>query len=256
MSGRPTIPELERRLIFGLLWPVVAMCRHFRVPLEVLERLCRLAYYEELRRGGQVTQAEVARIFGTSLRTVVGVERSYRSDFLQPHQEVERSRRLEEALAPGERSGEELAAELDEDIEDIQRALDSMVAGGRAVRHNGGESAPRFGLRERYQSLVRDDLHSRLAGLKHQLEVLLSAVHQRFFPSEAPPPSVARTLSFVAKPEDVDTLIAELIRSVRLQAIDVEERALQGTGGYERYGLTIALAATKDPDEGDPEARR
>ncbi len=36
-----------------------------------MEQLCRLAYFEELRQEGETTQAEVARIFGRSRRSVI-----------------------------------------------------------------------------------------------------------------------------------------------------------------------------------------
>lgn len=249
MNARATVPELQRRLIFSLLWPAVAICRRFRVPLDVLEGLCRLAYYEELRRGGQVTQAEVAETFGTSLRTVVGVERRYRSSFLAPEYEVELSRRVEEALTVSEHDADGLASQLEAEQSHVRQALEGLVAAGRAQRRTDEDGVRHYAFVERHQSLVRADVLSRIDGLKHQLEVVLATVRRRFFTDDDQRPSVARTLSFLGLEDDVEALGDELVRSLRLRAIDVEERALR-EGGHERYGLTMALAATKDPHEG------
>jgi len=247
VSSLATIPELQRRLIFTLLWPVVSMCRRFRVPLDVLEQLTRLAYYEELRRGEKATQAQVADVFGMSLRTVVGLERQYRSEFLAPEYEVELSRQLEELLGQGERTAQELAELVEAPITDVQRALSNLVAAGQARRVET-DGAARYVLSERYQSLVRDDLISRVDGLKHQLQVLVSAITRRFFANGGGGPSVARTLAFVGSADDVDAMADDLIRALRMHAIDVEEKALKH-GSYDRYGLTLALAATSDVDE-------
>lgn len=248
MNATTTVPELHRRILFALLWPVVRLCRRFQVPLDVLEGLTRLAYYEELRRSGKATQADVARIFGTSLRTVVGVEKRYRTEFLAPEYEVALSRRIEEALSVSEESAAALSERLDEDASAVQRALTELVAAGRLERIEA-DGAPIFRYRDNHPSLVRADLLSRIDGLKHQLEVLYAAVQQRFVPEDDDRPSVARTLSFLGTKEDVDKLAEELVRTLRLSAIDVEERALT-EGGHDRYGLTFALAATEKPHEG------
>ena len=251
MSARASIPELQRRLIFSLLWPAVAVCRRFQVPLDVLERLCRLAYYEELRRGGKLTQVEVARIFGTSLRTVVAVERKYRGGFLAPEYEVELYRRVEEALTVRSTTAEDMAVQLEADEDAVRRTLDGLVGAGRAEATPAGDTVE-FSFLERHPSLVRADLLSRIDGLKHQLEVLVSAVSRRFFDegdTGKRRPSVARTVSFLGISDDVEALADELVRMLRLRAIDVEERALR-KGGHERYGLTMALAATEDTRNG------
>lgn len=245
MNVQTTVPELQRRLIFVLLWPAVSICRRFRVPLDVLEGLTRLAYYEELRRNRGATQAEVADIFGTSLRTVVGIQKRYTSDFLNPEYETELARRVEEALTVGEHTVDSLAGSLDESALNVDAALQDMVAAGRARVEGEG----RYSVSEAHRSLVEADLLSRVDGLKHQLEVLVAAVMDRFFNATDAKPSVARTLSFRGTEAGVQSLIDGLIRELRLRAIDTEEDALRSGGhqqyGLAQYGLTMALAATK-----------
>jgi hypothetical protein len=98
VSNESTIVELQRHLLYAFLGPVASLAKRFRIPLEELERLTRLAYYEDLRKSN-ATHPEIAEMFGTSLRTVAGVSKHHRSDFLEPQEAVELIRRLEETLA-------------------------------------------------------------------------------------------------------------------------------------------------------------
>lgn len=234
-----TVPELQRRLLYALLQPAIGFCRRFRIPIDVLEQLSRLAYYDALRSRG-AKQAEVAEVFGKSLRTVVTVERLYRTDFLAPEEEVRTARRLEEALAEGPASTADLAARLELDPAETDRLVQGLVEAGRAlpVPSDGPE---RFVLAERFLSLVKDDLLARLGGLHHQLEVILATVQRRFFAAVDGRPSAARTLSFVGTPAEVQALGEELIRVLRARAVEVEERSLEQPG-HERYAVTFALA--------------
>ena len=241
-----SLSELQRRLAYSLFKPAAEICRRLSVPLDTVEQLCRLAYFEELRRGG-TTQAEVAKVFGRSRRTVIGVERQFNSDFLAPEKEVDLNRRVEEVLATGPVTAAELAERVGADPEVVRRMVDGLVGAGRAESRGVAPTGePRFVLSERFQSLVRDDLLARITGLKHQLEVISAAVRQRFLPVDGEDrPSVARTVSFVGTPEDTERFMNELIRSVRLGAIDVEESGLK-KGGYERYAVTFVGAPVEE----------
>ena len=176
MSSQAPISELKRRLVYAMLQPAMALCRRFKFSLETVDQLSRLAYYEEVRRRGGATQSEASALFGTSLRTVGAIEKQLRGDFLAPAYEVELIRRLEEALAEGERTAEELSEKVCEAIGDVTRCLEGLVGVGRAKRLDGDAGVVQYVLSERYQSLVRDDLVSRIDGLSHLLEVLLSTV--------------------------------------------------------------------------------
>ena len=244
MQEEPTTPELQRRIVYALLQPVAAWCGRFRLPLSTLEQLARLAYYEDLRRRGGATQTEVAERFGKSLRTVVGIERQYRGDFLAPAHEEELARRVLETIASGELRAADVAAELDIDVGEARRALAGLVRTGHASRDGDG----RYRRSQPFQSLVRDDLLARLAGLRHQLQVISATLDKRFFGRRGGKPAVARTLSFLATEEDARALADSLPRQLRVAAIDLEERALEN-GGHEQFGLTFALAPTRNDED-------
>lgn len=230
-----SVLELQRRLVFSLLRPVARLSRLFRLPLKTVEELCRLAYFEELRRGGAVPQADVARVFGRSLRTVVQLEREYRDNFLAPEHEVERTRRIEDVLESGPLDAAEVARRLGEDAAVIGCVLEGLAATGRVARDGDG----RYVLNRAFVSLVRDDFAARIDGLNHQLDVVTAAVVERFL--DGARPTVARTLSFVGTPEDVERLGRTLIRVFREACGETEDEALR-KGGHARWGATMALA--------------
>jgi very-short-patch-repair endonuclease len=239
-----SLSELQRRLVFSLLRPAARLGRHLRLPLTTLEELCRLAYFEEVRAHGGATQAEAARLFDRSLRTVASLEKAYRADFLAPEREVEMTRRVEAALERGARTAAQVAQRLRIDPSDAERALDALVAAGRAQVDAGAEPR-RFRVEHRFVSLYSDDLKARIDGLNHQLDVIVDSVRARFAGDVRP--AVARTLSFVAGAAAMRELADELVRTLRRRCSEIEEDAL-AQGGGERYAVTFALAPTGEDD--------
>lgn len=233
--------ELQRRLVFSLLRPVARLARRFALPLKTVEELARLAYYAEARRD-QTPQAEVARRFGKSLRTIGSLERLLRSNFLAPEVEVEAFRRIEAALEQEPGTIAEVGERAGMDLDDVTRLMRGLAASGRVVKQPDG----RYALDRRFQSLVRQDLKARVDGLNHQLDVVLGAVQARFLsPSRE---AMARTLDFVVRAEDVPALADAIVRALRSEVIEAEETALK-KGGFDGYGLTIALAPRAEDDE-------
>ena len=222
-------------MVFSLLRPVARLSRLFRLPLGTVEDLCRLAYFEELRRGGATPQSEVARVFGRSLRMVGQLEREYRDNFLAPEREAERARRLEDALEAGPLTSAEAAQRLAEDPYELRGVLEGLAAAGR-VHHLADD---RFALNHAFASLVRADLTARIDGLNHQLDVVTAALLTRFFDEKAP--TIARTLAFVADPATVEALGQRLAREMRTACGEAEDAALD-SGRARRYGATLALA--------------
>lgn len=226
--------ELQRRLIFSLLRPVARMAQRFDLPLKSLEELARLAYYAEARRD-QTPQAEIARRFGKSLRTIGTLERQLRSDFLAPESEIESTRKIEAVLAQGAMPQSELAECSGLEADQAQRLIKGMLATGRLLKQGDG----RIALNRSFVSLVQSDLKARVDGLNHQLDVILDAVQARFLAPKRD--AVARTLDFVIRADQLPGLADTIVRLLRAEVIDAEEAALKGEG-FEEFGLTVALA--------------
>lgn len=242
--------ELQRRLLFSLLRPAARFCRTFRIPAAVFEDLARLAYYEELRRRGGLSQAQAAAASEVSLRTVSRLERSLGTEFLAPEDEVELERRVERLFEAESLDADQAVARLpDVPANVVQRVLDSLTAAGRLKRE--GEP-PRYANGASFASLVRSDLKARVDGLNHQLDTVLASVRARFFarpePAATPPIGVARTVSFRLRPEDAPAFAAALVQFVRAQVGEAEAAAL-AQGGGEPCAITLALAPM--PEDGD-----
>jgi DNA-binding XRE family transcriptional regulator len=240
----------QRALVLALLRPVVRFCRRVRLPLKSLEDLTRLAYFEELRQGGTVPQAEVARLTGVSLRTVGALERQAREGLAATAAERALQRHIEEMLGhESARTAHEIAARFaGEPRETVERMLVALVAEGRLVQQ--GEQ---YALDSRYVSLVGPDRAARLDGLNHQLDVLSVAVHGRFLRSERR--TLARTLSFQATPEALDALLASLPQSFRAACAEAEEASLDRPG-HHTYGATFAIGPMDDDEETPTAPRR
>lgn len=59
--------------------------------------------------------------------------------------------------------------------------------------------------------------------------------------------AIRARFSFLGTADDVEAMSSEIIRWARLRAIDVEESALV-EGGYERYAITLAVAALEEQE--------
>ncbi|MEO1267006.1 MAG: hypothetical protein AAFX99_02845 [Myxococcota bacterium] len=243
----PTWSELQRRLAFTLLRPAMRLCRLFRLPLSTVEELCRMAYFEEVRFGGHHSQAETALLMDRSLRTIGNLERQYRSDFLAPESELSFEREVEEMFSSGPLTVDHLAEELPHlDRVDLERLVGSLVNMGRLLEEgdpDGDET--RYALNRDFVSLMRDALDAQLDGLGHQLGVIAQAVLSRFVAPERA--AMARTLSFVALPEDMEALGDDMVFYLRGKCIKAEEKALK-VRAFKRFAVTFAMAPMDQDD--------
>lgn len=238
MSDSTPIPELQRRLVFSLLRGAVRLAARFRMPLKTFEELCRLAYYEELRRRSDAPHTRIAQIFRRSLRTVGALEKQYRGDFLAPEVEVERARRIEAEFADGPRTVAAVAKRLSQPVEEVQTIADALLAAGRLQSAANG----RLALNHDYVSLVRQDLKNRVDGLNHQLDVVANAVGARFLDGEHT--AIARTFALAALPDRAEDLGDSIVRAVRDRCADAEETALK-QGGHAAYAVTLAFTPVR-----------
>lgn len=240
----PTAPEIRSRLIHALLGPAMSLCRRFGLQLGEVERLCRVAYYDELRRAG-MTQAEVADFMGKSRRTVVSLERTRQTEYPAPGAEIGVARRIEAALLAGPMTLQDLRESLgDVDEAELSRQIHQLRGLGRlATRDGDAEDLLRLG--DGYRSFVGSTHERMLAGLAHQLEVVSSALSARFL-GNGGGVAVGRTFAFVARKDDVEEMAQALVRELRHRAVEVEETALHSGDPFGQYGFTLAVGPTKE----------
>jgi hypothetical protein len=207
--------------------------------------LCRLAYFEELRRRGEMTHAEMALLLGTSVRTIGHLERQYRGNFFAPEEDEEQRRRAEAVLRDGPATTAAVARALRAPEADARALLEALRAEGR-VEFDADAEPPAWRLHPSFRGLVRADFNARVDGLDHQLAVLIEALRCRFLDADGP--SVTRTLGFVGRPEDVERLCRDLVRATRNAVVDVEEAGLRA-GGTREFAVTLALAPARPEEE-------
>lgn len=231
--------EFQRRLVFSLLKPAVRLARRFRLPLKDFEHLCRLACFEEYRRRGGLSHADLSRTFGLSLRTIGNLERAYRADFFAPERELAQRRRVEDALRAGHATVAAVADVVKVDAAEAERLLEVLVAGGRVQRDGSPGEAARYRLDPAYRNLMRADLDARVDGVNHQLDVMFETLRCRLLGDDGP--ALGRTLSFQGRDEDVAAMAETLVRALRAACGDVDDRA-QEHGGDRAFAVTLALA--------------
>ncbi len=203
-----------------------------------------MAYFEEIRIHGEASQARTAALMGKSLRTVGHLERQYRAGFLTGEAELEQVREVEGALDESPSTLQEVRERVSHiDGERIELILERLVGVGRARLDGGGQR--RYTLNPAFISLVGDDVDAQLDGLRHQLDVIISAVRARFL--QAGRPAVARTLSFVADSAEVEAMADGFVMDLRRGCIEAEEAALKRRI-RERYAVTFVLTPIPPPD--------
>lgn len=236
------VVELSSRLVYSLLRPVVRTAARFRMPIDRLVELTKLAYFEEYRAKAPRDLDFVARSLGVSYRTAVNFNRAARDGFFRPEKDVEPLRRICGALVSGPKTLEALAENLgDLDAAQIQRGL-YLLGENQWVKEDPKTGT--YALQEVLRSYVSDDVARRVDGLNNLLDVVADAVWSRFLGTDDEP-SLARTWVFAAKPEAIRQWLDEKAREVRHQVVDLEENALADDGG-ERFGVAFISSPMKE----------
>ena len=244
-----SLTKFNRRLVYTVLKPAVRLARMLRLPLGVVEELCRMAYFEEVRIRSRASQAETATLMGKSLRTIGSLERKFRGDFLAPERELGLARELEATLSQTPLTLDDIQQSVPHlERDDITRILESLVIVGRVTASDPDHAATRYTLNPQFVSLVEDDVSAKLDGLLHQLDVILEAIKSRFF-NTSKHPARARTLTFSADPKSMEALGDDLILELRKRCIEAEELALKNNIN-DQYAVTFVLTPiSKTPDE-------
>lgn len=232
--------ELSSRLVYSLLKAAVKMAARFDMSMDRMLQLAQLAYFEELRRGAPRDLGAVAKRLGLSLRSVSSLNRRFKKDFFKPETEIAPLRDLTRALLRGPQTLEALSAATEHEAEKLERGLRLLQENGW-VHQDGEQYVMSAGLR----SFMDDTMKRRIDGLNNQMEIIASSVWARFVDAEET--AAGRSWAFAAEPKALKSMFEKLTRNIRLDAIDVEEQALQ-KDVFDRYGITIAVAPLPDEE--------
>lgn len=243
MSKPQEIPdrELQRRVMFSLLSPVVRMARLFGVPLKELTGWVEAAYFQELRAQG-LTLKEIGGALAVSERTAVNLSKKLRERFLLPEHEHNLPRRVEFLLGVrpmGEARIKQLMPEVEPD--EVDRVLETLRKQGR-IKEVPGRTL-KYALAQPVVRLPRDTWMARVGALNSFAENLTNAVYGRFFRRE--PRAFARTVTFQGKPEAYERLGAfyeeVMLPQLRELMADVETEEDGQSEEHEGQAVQVSL---------------
>ncbi|MCA9519446.1 MAG: hypothetical protein KC609_00670 [Myxococcales bacterium] len=232
--------EYEARLIFSMLRAPVRIARRARLTARKLQDLVTMAYFQSLRAAG-VKLKEIAEIFNLTPRTIANFSQRSKTNFLAPEFEHSLPRRVEFYLWKHPQTLEALHELLSDcEIEDLERAVAALIEQGRAERDPESEA---YRLTAKWVDLVDADFKARIDGLNNLSDALGSVVESRFLDSD--PQGMARTITFRANPEKLETLRHEMFQLLLKHCILIDEMA---DPDDESYYLVYAISRVVDDE--------
>ncbi|MEO1273284.1 MAG: hypothetical protein AAFX99_34810, partial [Myxococcota bacterium] len=248
--------ELEQRVIFSLLRPVVASATLFGVTSKTLGGWLQLAHLRHLRDQG-LTLKEASAHLDVSERTAKRLFRQLKVNFLRPETEHNLSVTLEFMLRATPMSEARLNQVLRHiPAEAISAALKQMLDEER-IAPNAGRTVTYRVVRS-VTSMVRDTWLARIGGLNSLLQNLTDTVYGSFVLRD--PRSTARTLTFSVMPERLDELQAAFLALVQtIAALDEEAEGhpdavpMRLSVFFAPFGLADVERSEPDPSDNPSE---
>ena len=236
--------EYNRRLIYSLLQPAVALADGLRVPLKEFATLAQLALCRR-KKGRGLTQREVADELDVSSRSVDRLIATMRQNFFVPESEHELPRRVEFLLWSGPASEARLGQLLPEvEAEELEQALALLLEQGRVVLDEGRTTTYR--VTRRANRLEDSTLAARVDGLNNLLAVLRDTVVGRFFREDRQ--AGARTVALRVRPQDVEEIERIYEEHVWPRLVELDQRA-EGDSSAVELGLAMLWSPQRDGDD-------
>lgn len=236
--------EVKQRVVYSLFRAAARVGVRLRLPLDQMETLLRMAYFEEARARSGLDLGAIAAVFGKSLRTVSSLHHQYRGDFFAPEHEVALRRAIAAAVDERAHTADELVARFaDRPAPDVLAAIDDLVRERKIVRHD--ERLARNP--EDHDFFDEADIVARVDGLNRQMDIVAETVWQRLLADAASRDAVARSYVFHARDGDYAALHEAVLDTLRRRAIAADDAA-KAEGGGRRFGLTLAAAPLPEED--------
>ena len=236
------IREMQLRLVYSFLKPVIRAAARFSFPIRTLVDLVRLAYFEHLSRQG-LSPAEIARIFEQTPRHMRSLAQRLESDFFKAERSVGLVREVEELVATTTPDEAEVLARLRSwPAADVRAAIAQLVGEARVDRRPDG----RLETAARYHLMRTDQFHHRIDSLNHLLDGTWRAVLHRLILDDKKT-ALMKTLTFSAIPEELEAFLRKLEAQLRLEVAALDENAtFQGKADHV-YTMALTLAPRGEP---------
>jgi hypothetical protein len=222
------------------LTAAVRIAARVEMPLGRITSLLRTAYFMEYRRRFPRDLAIISEKLDVSIRTAGTLNRQLKDDFFAPETRVEPLRQVTAALLVGVETIEDLMAQTNLEEPEVRRTVNQLVQVGWAKMSDSGA----LSLEGTLRSFVTEDVQRRVDGVNHQMAIIADSVWETFV-AEDRETAGARSWSFAARPEALAAAMARMFETLRLEAIALEEDALD-SGIHDRFGITVAVSPVKE----------
>src|SRR5437867_1091319 len=170
-----SVRATQLRIVYSLLKPALRAAARFNVPMRSLAELVRLAYLELLAHAG-LSQKEIAFRLGQTPRHMRSLARRLKTDFFSAEKEIGLPRLVEERIAAGSATEEELQRRLPSAApDDLAASVATLLSDGRIERGKDGRLRPS----SRYVVLSSAQFAHRIDALNHFLDGVFRAVLER-----------------------------------------------------------------------------
>lgn len=235
-AGSGGFLEYKQRVVYSLFRAAARVALRLNMPLDQLESLIQMAYFQEAREREGLQLDAIAGLFGKSLRTVSSLHNRFRGDFFAPERELAFRRAIAALVNHAALDDVRLRAAFPEVSEvEMAAALDDLVRERKIVRE--GASWRRH---PDAHEFTGPDAMAKVDGLNRQMDVVAATVWHRLV-SGSERPALARTLVFHASDADLASMLEAVQQLVRDRAI-AADRAFEASGVGAEVGLTFAAA--------------
>lgn len=234
--------EVKQRIVYSLLRAAARVGLRLKVPIDTVEALLQMAYFQEARERHGLKLDAIAELFGKSLRTVSTLHHRFRGDFFAPERDLAFRRAIAAIVNHAPADAARLQAAFP-DVSNVElvAAIEDLVREGRILK-----DGDRWRRNPDAHEFLGTDLRGRIDGLNRQMDVVAAAVWHRLVAPSARP---AQTRNYVFDGTDADLQgIVEAVDAVVRERAIAADRRVESGGGGGRLGFTFA-AAPLDEEE-------
>ncbi len=238
--------DVRLRVIKAALSPGIVLARVAALPLDDLEALVAVAYFEEARERGLSLRA-IARRFGKSLRTIATLSKraSESGVLVEASRAIAVRRRLVEHLAraTGTQNAEELCQSVpDVRANEVREQIQQLVDEGILTEVDGA-----YQVAAAHLPLLGDELDQRLESLRLLLSGATQTIYRRFFSVGGDGTALARVLVFSAVRDDLSALAERLYEALRSGAIALDAAAQGREDAKQSSCVLCVVERPEDP---------
>ena len=230
--------ELNNRIVYTLLLPVVRLAFVLKTPIKTLGNLLQMAYYHETQRNA-LKMKDIALLLNVSMRKVALLSKQLKQNFLHTEAEHGLPRRIEFMLWAGPQSFARILQAVNEDKDEVAQAINRLLKQKRIVKVPGPGLTDSYKVVKSEYRLVRDTMLARMDGLQNLLVSVSNAVYARFLKSDDR--AFARTVSLRIRKESLNRLNKLYEEEIWKTLLALDEEA-EGDTEAEEMDISILWA--------------